>query len=266
LGLKGQVAIVTGASSGIGRACALALAAAGCKVAVNHLPRSEAAANEVAAEIAKSGGEAMTVAADVSAEADVEAMFATVRRRFGTVHILLNNAGIQAGASFPEMTFEQWRKVLAVNLDGYFLCSRAAVREFMRRGLEPEVSPALGKIICISSVHETIPWAFESNYAASKGGVRLLMQSLAQELAPHKIRVNSIAPGAIKTAINRAAWETPEALQSLLKLIPYGRVGEGEDVARVARFLASDLSDYITGATIFVDGGMALYPAFRGAG
>jgi glucose 1-dehydrogenase len=265
-GLAGQVAVVTGASSGIGRACATALGAAGCRVVVNHLPRSADAAAEVVSEMAGFGAEAMAFPADVSVEDDVAAMFAAAIRRFGTVHILVNNAGIQSGSPFAEMTLQEWRKVLAVNLDGQFLCARAAVREFLRRGPEPDVSSATGKVVCMSSVHEEIPWAFESNYAASKGGVRLAMQSLAQEVAPKKIRVNSVAPGAIRTAINRAAWETPEALESLLKLIPYGRVGQPEDVARAVLFLASDLSDYMTGATIFVDGGMALYPGFRGAG
>jgi glucose 1-dehydrogenase len=193
-------------------------------------------------------------------------MFANVVRAFGTVHILVNNAGIQSGAPFAEMTLAQWRKVLAVNLDGQFLCARAAIREFLRRGPQPEVSSATGKIVCVSSVHETIPWAFESNYAASKGGVRLLMQSLAQEFAPQRIRVNSVAPGAVRTAINRAAWTTSEAMESLLDLIPYGRIGEPADIARAVLFLASDLSDYMTGHALFVDGGMVLYPGFRGAG
>jgi glucose 1-dehydrogenase len=151
-------------------------------------------------------------------------------------------------------------------LDRQFLCAREAVREFLRRGVVPEVSRAAGKIICMSSVHEVIPWAGHVNYASSKGGVMQLMKSMAQELAPQKIRVNSIAPGAIKTPINRAAWETPEALNKLLELIPDGRIGEPEDVARAAVWLASDLSDYMTGATIFVDGGMTLYPGFATGG
>ena len=265
-GLEGQIAVVTGASSGIGRACALMLGEAGCKVVVNHLPRGADAAAEVVAEIAAAGAEAMAFAADVSVEDDVERMFAAAIDRFGTVHILVNNAGIQSGAPFAEMTLEQWRKVLAVNLDGQFLCARAAVREFLRRGPQPELSSATGKIVCMSSVHQRIPWAFEANYAASKGGVDMLMQSLAQELAPQKIRVNGIAPGAIRTSINRAAWETETALHDLLELIPYGRIGAPEDIARTVLFLASDLSDYMTGETMFVDGGMRLYPAFRGAG
>jgi glucose 1-dehydrogenase len=265
LGLRGQVAVVTGASSGIGRACALALGAAGCKVAVNHLRGAEAAA-EVVSTIEALGSEAVAFAADVSSEDAVSAMFAEAKRRFGTVHILVNNAGIQSGARIEDLTLEQWRRVMAVNLDGQFLCAREAVREFQRRGPEPEVSSALGKIICMSSVHQVIPWAFETNYAASKGGVLLMMTSLAQELAPAKIRVNAVAPGAIRTNINRPAWDKPEALAQLVKLIPYGRIGEPEDVAKAVLFLSSDLSDYVTGTTLFVDGGMTLYPAFRGAG
>jgi glucose 1-dehydrogenase len=136
----------------------------------------------------------------------------------------------------------------------------------IRRGIRPEISRAAGKIICISSVHEQIPWAGHVNYAASKGGVKLFMRSLAQELAPHRIRVNSIAPGAIQTPINRAAWETPEALQTLLTLIPYGRIGQPEDIGKTLVFLASDEADYIHGQTIFVDGGMTLYPEFARGG
>jgi glucose 1-dehydrogenase len=265
-GLAGQVAIVTGASSGLGRACAITLGLAGCKVVVNHLDRSKGDAEEVVAEISSAGGAAIAVPADVSSEADVERMFAETIARFGTLHILINNAGIQSGAPFADMTFEQWRKVIAVNLDGQFLCARAAIREFLRRGPQPEVSSATGKIVCMSSVHQKIPWAFEVNYAASKGGVSLLMQSLAQEFSAEKIRVNAVAPGAIRTKINESAWETGVAMGELLKLMPYGRIGEPPDVAQTVLFLASDLSDYITGATIYVDGGMTLYPGFRGEG
>ena len=264
--LAGQVAIVTGAASGIGRGCALALAKAGCRVVVNHLPGDEDDARELVKELEAVGSQAFSFAADVSQGDEVEAMFAEVRSRLGTVHILVNNAGIQSGARIQDMTLAQWRKVMAVNLDGQFLCARAAVREFLRRGPQPEVSSATGKIICMSSVHQEIPWALEANYAASKGGVMLLMQSLAQELAIHRIRVNAIAPGAIQTAINRAAWNEPEALDELLKLIPYGRIGQPQDIANGVLFLASDLSDYVTGTTLVVDGGMMLYPAFRGAG
>lgn len=265
-GLRDQVALVTGANSGIGRAAAVALGAAGAVVAVNHRPKSAPAAAEVVAEIERDGGRAVAVAADVSDEDQVEAMVAEVVERLGTVHILVNNAGIQDGAAIAEMELEQWRRVIDVNLTGQFLCARAVVREFLRRGREPTVSCALGKIICMSSVHQVIPWACEANYAASKGGVSLLMESLAQELAHRGVRVNAIAPGAIRTSINRDAWETDAARERLLRLIPYARVGSPEDIARAVLWLASDLSDYVVGTTLFVDGGMALYPSFRGGG
>ena len=196
----------------------------------------------------------------------VRQMFAEMLGAWGTIDILVSNAGLQRDAPLTEMTLEQWNTVLAVNLTGMFLCAREAAREMIRRGVRPETSRAAGKIICMSSVHEVIPWAGHANYAASKGGVKLLMQSIAQELAPHRIRVNSIAPGAIQTPINRSAWDTPGALASLLTLIPYGRIGTPEDIGKVAVWLASDDADYVHGQTIFVDGGMTLYPEFARGG
>lgn len=263
--LQNQKALVTGGNSGIGQGCALALGAAGAAVVVNYHSDPDEAERVVAA-IRQSGSDAIALEADVSREEEVQAMFAESVRRFGTVDILVNNAGLQQDAPFQEMTLKQWETVISVNLTGQFLCAREAVREFLRRGVVPSVSRAAGKIICMSSVHEIIPWGGHVNYAASKGGIMQLMKSMAQELAPKKIRVNSIAPGAIKTPINRKAWETPEALASLLKLIPDGRIGEPNDIARAAVWLASDQSDYITGATIFVDGGMTLYPGFAAGG
>ena len=263
--LKNQKALVTGANSGIGEACALALGAAGADVVVNYYSNPDEA-GRVVASIQQSGSKAIPVRADVSREDEVQAMFAEMLKEFGTIDILVNNAGLQRDAPFHDMTLEQWNTVIATNLTGQFLCAREAVREFLRRGVVPEVSSAAGKIICMSSVHEVIPWGGHVNYAASKGGVMLLMKSMAQELAPKKIRVNSIAPGAIKTPINRAAWETPAAEAELLKLIPEGRVGVPEDIARTAVWLASDASDYVTGTTLFVDGGMTLYPGFATGG
>ncbi len=263
--LKGQKALVTGASSGIGLAVARALGAAGADVVVNYVGDLEAA-SALVDEIKSGGSQAMAIRADVSSEDQVQAMFGEMLGAWGTIDILVNNAGLQRDAPCTEMTLEQWNAVLAVNLTGMFLCSREAAREMIRRGVRPEVSRAAGKILCMSSVHERIPWAGHVNYAASKGGVMQLMQTLAQELAPYRIRVNSIAPGAIQTPINRAAWETPDALRSLLALIPYGRIGVPEDIGKVAVFLASDASDYIHGQTVFVDGGMTLYPEFARGG
>jgi glucose 1-dehydrogenase len=263
--LAGQAALVTGGSSGIGAGVVQALAAAGAAVAINCVSRSEEA-EAAARRIEANGGRAFSVQADVSDEAAVEAMFAKVAERFGRLDILVANSGLQRDASFTEMTLDAWRKVIDVNLTGQFLCCRAAVRRFLAQEERPDLSRARGKIICMSSVHEVIPWAGHVNYAASKGGVMLLMKSLAQEVAPRRIRVNSIAPGAIRTPINRAAWETEEALRSLLTLIPYGRIGEVEDVAKAAVWLASDESDYVTGTSLFVDGGMTLYPGFEDNG
>ena len=259
--LKGQSALVTGANSGIGYAVAKALAAAGASVVVNYVA-DPPSAERVVDEIRTAGGEATAIRADVSKEDEVQAMFRKMFDAYGTIHILVNNAGLQRDARFVDMTLHDWEFVLSVNLTGQFLCAREAAREFLRRGPVPEVSCAAGKIICMSSVHEFIPWAGHVNYAASKGGVMLLMKSLAQELAPHRIRVNSLCPGAIRTPINVSAWSTPDALSQLLTLIPYGRIGEPEDIGRAAVWLASDASDYVNGTSLYIDGGMTLFPGF----
>ena len=263
--LRGQTALVTGASSGIGEGIARALGAAGAAVVVNYLANAAAAAR-VVAELQAAGAEALAIRADVARESDVEAMFAQALQARGRLDILVNNAGLQRDAPLTEMTLEQWNTVLGVNLTGMFLCTRAAAKAMIAQPARPDLSRATGKIICVSSVHEVIPWAGHANYAASKGGVKLFMQSVAQELAPHRIRVNSIAPGAIQTAINRAAWETAEARQALLTLIPYGRIGTTVDIGEIAAWLASDAADYVHGQTIVVDGGMTLYPEFARGG
>jgi glucose 1-dehydrogenase len=263
--LAGQKALVTGANSGIGRGVALGLAQAGADVVVNYVA-GDAAAAAVVEEVRACGVKAYAHQADVSVESQVAGMFKSMIERFGTIDILVNNAGLQRDAAFTAMTVEQWNTVIAINLTGQFLCAREAIREFLRRGLVPAVSCAAGKIICMSSVHQQIPWAGHANYAASKGGIKLLMESLAQEVAAHRIRVNAIAPGAIRTPINTAAWNTPEAYAELMTLVPYGRIGEVEDIARAAVWLASDQSDYVVGTTLFVDGGMTLYPGFANRG
>ena len=263
--LKGQKALVTGANSGIGQAVALALAHAGADVVVNYVSRPEAA-EAVVKEASGCGVNAFAHQADVRKEDQVQTMFRKMFQEFGTIDILVNNAGLQKDAPVDQMTLAQWNTVIGVNLTGQFLCAREAVLEFRHRGVVSSVSRAAGKIVCISSVHETIPWGGHANYAASKGGVMLMMKSLAQEVAPLRIRVNAIAPGAIRTPINTAAWQTPEAYAKLMKLVPYRRIGEPEDIARAAVWLASDESDYVVGATLFVDGGMTLYPGFAEGG
>jgi glucose 1-dehydrogenase len=263
--LIGQKALVTGASSGIGKGIAIGLGHAGADVVVNY-NRDAGEAEAIVEEVKRCGAKAYAHQCDVSKEDDVQGMFARMLREFGTIDILINNAGLQQDAPFHEMTLAQWNKVIGVNLTGQFLCSREAVREFRRRGVRSEVSCAAGKIICISSVHDIIPWAGHVNYAASKGGVKLMMKSIAQEVAAWRIRVNAISPGAIRTPINMDAWGTPEAYAELMKLVPYKRIGEPEDIGRAAVWLASDYSDYINGICLYVDGGMTLYPGFETGG
>ncbi len=264
--LEKQVAIITGASSGIGAGVAKEMAKDGAIVVVNFpVASTKDMAHAVVDEIVTNGGQAVAYECDVSKENQVKKMFTDIVSNFGTVDILVNNAGLQKDAPFTEMTLDQWNFVLGVNLTGQFLCAREAIKEFLRRGVNGK-SKSAGKIICMSSVHEVIPWAGHANYAASKGGVMLMMKTIAQEFAPMKIRVNSIAPGAIATPINHDAWDTAAHLQNLLKLIPQKRIGQVEDIGKAAVWLASDDSDYVNGTTIFVDGGMTLYPGFEGNG
>ncbi|MCK9815280.1 glucose 1-dehydrogenase [Pseudomonas sp. MAFF 302046] len=264
LSLDQQVALVTGASSGIGEAAAKALAAAGASVVLNYHSQPEPA-EKLAADINACGGRAIAIGADVSQEEEVERLFAKTLEAFGFLDILVANSGLQKDAPILDMTLEDWSQVINVNLTGQFLCARAALRIFTEQGIRNGVSKAAGKIIHMSSVHQLIPWAGHVNYAASKGGVEMLMRSLAQEVSGLGIRVNGIAPGAIRTAINRDATEG-DAAQALLKLIPYGRIGDAKDVANAVVWLASDASDYVVGSTLFIDGGMSLYPEFRDNG
>ncbi|SEI70461.1 glucose 1-dehydrogenase [Pseudomonas sp. NFR16] len=261
ISLKGQVALVTGASSGLGAGAARGLAASGAAVVVNYHSQPEPA-EKLAEEIRAAGGQAVAIGADVSNEREVEKLFAETLKAFGRLDILTANSGLQKDASIAEMSLEDWNTVINVNLTGQFLCARAALRQFAQQEIRPDISRALGKIIHMSSVHQVIPWAGHVNYAASKGGVDLLMRSIAQEVGEQRIRVNSIAPGAIRTAINTQAT-SGDAEKKLLELIPYGRVGEAEDVANAVVWLASDASDYVHGTTLFIDGGMSLYPEFR---
>lgn len=263
--LEGQPALVTGANSGIGKAVALGLAASGADVVVNYVV-DPTTADEVAHQIEAGGRRAIAIKADVGNEDEVKSMFAQVVGHFGTLHIAVNNAGLQRDAAFHEMSIDRWNKVIDVNLTGQFLCAREAVREFMKRGVVNQISAAAGKLVFMSSVHQEIPWAGHVNYASSKGGVMQLMRSVAQEVAPFGIRANGVAPGAIRTPINRPAWETPDTYKQLMTLVPYKRIGEPEDIAQAVAWLASDMADYVTGATLFVDGGMSLYPGFATGG
>ena len=263
--LAGQTAIVTGASSGIGASCAVELGRAGARVVVNYRGSRDGADATVSA-IRALGGEAEAVQADVSKEEDVIALFDASQARFGPPDIVVSNAGLQRDKPVADMSLDDWNTVISVNLTGGFLVGREAIRRFRSKGLREDVSRALGKLVFDSSVHQRIPWAFRVNYAASKGGLKLLMESLAQEVAPERIRVNAVAPGAIATDINKAEREKAGGEADMLKLIPYGRIGEPADIGRAVAWLVSDAADYITGQTLFVDGGMTLYPEFRGNG
>lgn len=258
--LAGQVAVVTGASSGIGLGVARSLAQAGAAVVIDYQSHEEDA-RQLAAEITGAGGRALTVEADVSREDQVADLIARTVDAFGAVDILVANSGLQRDAASADMTLADWQKVIDVNLTGQFLCVREAVRQFRRQGRRG-VSRAAGKVVCMSSMHEVVPWAGHMNYAASKGGVALMMRTLAQEHAAEGIRINAVAPGAIATAINKDAV-SGDAGRKLLELIPYGRVGEVDDVARAVCWLVSDDADYVVGTTLFVDGGMTLYPGFQ---
>lgn len=263
--LKGQKALVTGGSSGIGQGIALALAESGADVAINYAA-NEKGAQATAQQCAAFGVKTMIVQADVSQEDQVVRMFKEVKQQFCSLDILINNAGLQKDAPLDQMSLSQWNKVIGINLTGQFLCAREAIKEFKHKGIQSNISASAGKIICISSVHEMIPWAGHVNYASSKGGIMMMMKTMAQEVAALKIRINSIAPGAIRTPINKSAWDCPEAYNKLMNLVPYGRIGEVDDIGKAAVFLASDLADYITGTTLFVDGGMTLFPGFRTGG
>ncbi|ALN74227.1 hypothetical protein M673_15990 [Aureimonas sp. AU20] len=263
--MKGQTALVTGSSSGIGEAIAVELARSGADVVVNYHGSAEKALGTVE-RIEALGRRAVAIQADVATEADVARLFDEGEAALGTFDIVVSNAGLQRDAAISDMSLDDWNKVIETNLTGGFLVGREAIRRFRRKGLREEVSRALGKLLFDNSVHQRIPWAFRANYAASKGGLKLLMESLAQEVAPEKIRVNAVAPGAIATAINEIERDKPGGVDAMLKLIPYGRIGEPADIGRAAAFLVSDAADYITGQTLFVDGGMTLYPEFRGNG
>lgn len=261
--LDNDVAVVTGASSGLGKACAIALAERGANVLVNYHSDKEGAEDTVA-RCEAAGRAALAHQANTADEAEVRAMFAVAVERFGSVDILIANAGIQKDAAFTDLTKKDWDAVIAVNLTGAFLAMQEAVRQFRRQGFRN--SRALGRIVVVSSVHDVIPWAGHVNYAASKGGLTMLMKSAAQELAEEKIRINGVAPGAIKTDINASVTQDPEKAQALMPLIPYGRIGDPPDIGGPVAWMCTDEADYMVGATMVIDGGMELYPEFRDNG
>jgi glucose 1-dehydrogenase len=241
--LVNRRALVTGGDSGIGHSTAFELAAHGAAVAINHVG-DDTTARAMAEAIEAAGGRAVTVQMDVSQEADVQRAFAKAKEALGGLDLLVNNAGIQEPYELVDMPLESWQKILGVNLTGAFLCCREAAR--VMDG---------GTIVVNTSVHEVIPWMRFSHYAASKGGLKLFVQSIAKELAPRGIRVCSVAPGAVKTPINAGVDQAATREE-----IPWGRWGEPIEIARAIAWLASDQAGYVVGTTLFVDGGMTLYP------
>jgi len=253
--LEGRRALVTGADSGIGRSVSKRLATDGARVAVNFRSNEEAA-RSIVSEIEEAGGEATPIQADVSQEADVVEMFERAGEQFGgPVDLLVNNAGVEQAFKLVDMPLEEWDKVIAVNLTGAFLCARETARRLIERE-DP------GVIVNVSSVHELIPWREFSHYCASKAGMKLFGQTIAYELAPHRIRVVNIGPGAIVTPINEELLEDPDKRREVEEQIPWGRMGNADEVAAAVAWLSGPEAEYVTGVTLFVDGGMTLYPKF----
>jgi glucose 1-dehydrogenase len=253
--LAGRRALVTGAASGIGRSTVLRLAAEGASAVVNYVGPPDSA-REVVGEIEAGGGRAIAVAADVSSEPEVQAMFERARDELGgPVDLLVNNAGVEAPFALVDMPLEEWNRVIGVNLTGAFLCAREAARGMVGAGLP-------GIIVNISSVHEVIPWERFGHYCASKGGMKVWAQTIAKELAPKRIRVVNVAPGAIATPINKDVLEDEVKRRAVEAEIPWGRFGKPEEIAGAVAWLASDEAEYVTATTLFVDGGMTAYPGF----
>lgn len=256
--LTGKRVLVTGGNSGLGAAIAKAFSAEGACVAINYLVNPEET-DTLVKQCVTAGGKALGLMADISDAEAIEAMFAAIDEAWGGIDILVNNAGIDGHAALGwEAEPDAWGKVIDINLKGAFLCARAALKRM--------VAQKSGVVLNTSSVHEVIAWTGYSAYTASKAGVSMMSKSLAQEAAPHGVRVLCIASGAIRTPINKAVWSDPETYKDLLTKIPLGRIGDAEDIARMAVVLASDVAGYITGTTVFVDGGMTDYPSFAHGG
>ena len=247
--LKDKVALVTGAGSGIGEAIALRFAAEGAHVVINYHPGGKHSGETIQEEITQTGKSALAIAANVDNRAEVQEMVRQTVSKFGRLDIAINNAGIEIKKPFIEVKDEEWNRVLGVNLYGAFLVSQVAVQQMVKQG-------GGGKLLFISSVHEDIPFAGYTSYCASKGAIRMMMRNLAIELAPYKINVNNIAPGAIATPINQKVLDNPQEKKNALSEIPWNRFGQPEEVANVATFLASAEADYVTGSTYYIDGGL----------
>jgi glucose 1-dehydrogenase len=248
MNLAGKIAIITGSATGIGQAIALAFAHAGAAVTVDYVGDAKSA-DDTMAKLAAAGAKAIAVEADVSQPADVARLVAATVQRFGRVDVLVNNAGIEKKVAFIDYPFDEWNKIVAVNLTGPFVCSQAVAKQMIAQGTG-------GRIVNISSIHEDLPLVLNAPYSATKGGLRMLMRTMAVELAPHKICVNNIGPGAIRTPIDKAEENNTAQEAQLMAEIPLRRWGTPEEVGQLAVYLASDAAAYITGSTVFIDGGM----------
>ena len=253
--LEGKVVVITGSSTGLGKAMAIRFATEKAKVVVNYRSKEEEA-NSVLEEIKKVGGEAIAVKGDVTVESDVINLVQSAIKEFGKFDVMINNAGLENPVSSHEMSLSDWNKVIDTNLTGAFLGSREAIKYFVENDIK-------GTVINMSSVHEKIPWPLFVHYAASKGGMKLMTETLALEYAPKGIRVNNIGPGAINTPINAEKFADPEQRADVESMIPMGYIGEPEEIAAVAAWLASSEASYVTGITLFADGGMTQYPSFQ---
>ncbi|KRE10209.1 MULTISPECIES: glucose 1-dehydrogenase [Priestia] len=253
--LEGKVVVITGSSTGLGKAMAIRFATEKAKVVVNYRSKEEEA-NSVLEEIKKVGGEAIAVKGDVTVESDVINLVQSAIKEFGKLDVMINNAGMENPVSSHEMSLSDWNKVIDTNLTGAFLGSREAIKYFVENDIK-------GTVINMSSVHEKIPWPLFVHYAASKGGMKLMTETLALEYAPKGIRVNNIGPGAINTPINAEKFADPKQRADVESMIPMGYIGEPEEIAAVAAWLASSEASYVTGITLFADGGMTQYPSFQ---
>ncbi len=247
--LEGKVALITGAASGIGKAIAERFAAEGARVVINYHPGGKHGGANVAEELTSRGQQAIALAANVDSRPELESMFQQILAQYGRLDIAVNNAGIEIKRPFVDVPDDEWHRVIGVNLYGAFVVAQLAARQMIRQGNG-------GKLLFVSSVHEDIPFPGYTSYCASKGAIRMMMRNLAMELAPHKINVNNIAPGAIATPINAPVLKDPQARQYAVEEIPWGRFGKPEEVAGVALFLAGNESDYVTGSTYYIDGGL----------
>lgn len=254
--LEGKVVIITGAATGLGKAMALRFGKEKAKIVINYR-NPDRNVNDMIKEIEQSGGQAIAVQGDVTVEEDMKNLIREATEQFGTLDVMINNAGVENEVPSHELTLNDWNHVINTNLTGAFLGCREAISYMLKHNIQ-------GSILNMSSVHEIIPWPHFVHYAASKGGMKLMTETLALEYAPKRIRVNNIGPGAINTPINAEKFEDPILRQGVIDMIPMGYIGEPEEIAAVAAWLASSEASYVTGITLYADGGMTKYPSFQG--